>query len=465
MNDIGILSRLLATVIKDFLQQTFTIIGLLVVIFVRDWRLALIVTVVLPLGGIFIGRFGKKMRKVSRKAQQSLATLVEVLHEDFTGIRIVKAFTMEEAESEEFRVKNEENTKIGLRSAVVSALISPTMELVAGVTIPIIIAYGSSRVMDGSMTPGDFFSFMTALALLYPPLRSISNLHNNMQQALAAAERVFDVLDQANEKDAMGKGLDAPEEVLGGIEYRDVRFRYAGVEEDILKGINLTVKKGEVVALVGSSGSGKTTIVNLLPRFYEIDGGSITIDGTDVREFSLKSLRSKVAVVTQDTILFNDTIRSNIAYGSPDSSEEKIRAAAKAAHADAFIEKQPQGYDSIVGEKGVRLSGGEKQRLSIARAILKDSPILILDEATSSLDTESERIVQDALENLMKNRTTLVIAHRLSTIISADRIVVVHQGRVADVGRHSELLEKSLIYRKLYEMQFGTLEVADAENA
>ena len=458
MNDVGMLSRLMAGLIKDFLQQSFTIVGLLAVIFVRDWRLALIAILVFPISGIFVNKYGKRMRRISRKAQQNIATLSNILHENFTGVRIVKAFTMEDEEKQKFKNQNEENTRINLKSARVNSLVAPTMEAIGGVGLGMIIYYGVSRIKSGGMTAGDFLSFTVALGLLYGPVKALGNIHNSMQQALAASERIFDVLDTATEMEAMDTGIKGPDGVNEKIEYRNVAFRYNEAEDYVLKDINLTIKKGEVIAIVGSSGGGKTTLVNLLPRFFDIDGGAILIDGVDIREYTLRTLRQQISVVTQDTILFNDTIRNNISYGTMQYTEDSILGAAKAAHADKFIEKMPEKYDTVIGEKGVRLSGGEKQRISIARAILKDSPILVLDEATSALDTESERIVQTALENLMKNRTTLVIAHRLSTIINADKIVVIDKGVVAGMGRHSELLESSSIYRNLYEMQFGRLE-------
>jgi subfamily B ATP-binding cassette protein MsbA len=458
MNDVGVMKNLMANVIKDFLQNSFTIAGLLVVIFWRDWRLGLVALIIFPIGGVFLGKYGKRMRRISRKAQQSIASLLGILHESFTGSRIVKAFTMEEEEVERFKRENQENTEISIKSARVSSLVAPTMETIGGIVLALVIVYGGSNVIKGTMTTGDFFSFSAALLMLYGPVKAISNLHNNVQQGLAAAERVFDVMDTPNEKDAITRGRSGPDGIRESIVYSGVSFKYDGHEGEVLKGVDLTIRKGEVVAIVGSSGGGKTTLVNLLPRFFEMDKGTITLDGVDIREFPLWSLRKQISVVTQDTILFNDTVANNIAYGRKDASMEEIRSAARAAHADIFIEQMPEKYGTVIGEKGVRLSGGEKQRISIARAVLKDSPILILDEATSSLDTESERIVQGALENLMKNRTTLVIAHRLSTVINADKIVVIDKGVVAGKGPHAELLGSSPIYRKLYEMQFGGLE-------
>ncbi len=456
MNDVGVLSRLAGTLIKDVLQQSFTIVALVVVLFMRDWRLATICITILPLAGIIVSKYGKKTRKLTGKSQEAVAGLMSTLHESFTGSRIVKAFTMEDRENRKFANEQENYTKLQIKKAKVASLISPSMDAVGGLAMAVIIFYGGHRVINGSMTTGQFVSFATALFMLYPPVKALGGLHNNIQGASAAIERVLNVMDTPNESEAMSGGIPGPDGIKDSIQYRGVSFRYNEKEDYVLKDVDLTINKGEVVAVVGTSGGGKTTLVNLLPRFYDLKDGEILIDGENIKNFQLRTLRQNIAVVTQDTILFNDTIRNNIAYGKGEFTDDMVFAAARAAHADIFIEKLPGKYDTIIGEKGFRLSGGEKQRISIARAILKNSPILILDEATSSLDTESERIVQQALENLMKNRTTLVIAHRLSTIINADKIVVISGGRITDRGRHSELLSKSRIYKRLYDMQFGT---------
>ncbi len=455
LSDIGVVNRMGAGAVKGFVQQFFTIIFLLVVVFIRDWRLALVSLVVFPFIGYFVSKYGKKVKGITRKVQADTASLTDVMHETITGSRIVKTFNMEESEHKRFRAENENLTKHLVRTAKISNKVSPVMEAAGGIAVAVSILYGGSSVINGSMTTGDFFSFTAALLMMYAPVKALGNIHNDTQQAMAAAERVFGLMDSSTEKEMMESGTAVAEGVTDCICYKDLSFRYASEEDYVLKNVNLTVNKGEVVALVGSSGGGKTTLVNLLPRFYEPESGLLMIDGTDIREFSLRSLRQMIALVTQDTILFNDTITNNIAYGKKEYTKEEVEAAAAAAHADGFIRKLPNGYDTVIGEKGVRLSGGEKQRISIARALLKDSPILILDEATSALDTESERIVQKALENLMKNRTTLVIAHRLSTVINADKIVVIHGGRIADIGRHADLIGKSAIYSKLYEMQFS----------
>jgi ATP-binding cassette, subfamily B, bacterial MsbA len=463
INDVGALSRLAGTFVKDTLQQSFTIVGLVVVLFWRDWKLATIAMIIMPLTGILISKYGKKTRKLSRKSQESIAGIMTILQESFTGSRIVKAFTMEGREDNKFRDEHEKYTKIQLKNAKINSLLSPSLDLMGGLTMAVIIFYGGHKVTTHAMTTGDFLSFTAALFMLYGPVKTLGGLHNNLQTAVSATERIFKVFDTANESEAMYKGVAGPDGIKECIQYRGVSFKYNQKEDYVLQDVDLTINKGEVVAVVGASGGGKTTLVNLLPRFYEIQEGAILIDGQDTKGFQLRTLRQNIAVVTQDTILFNDTIRNNIAYGKEEFTEEMVAAAARAAHADIFIEKLPKKYNTMVGEKGFRLSGGEKQRISIARAILKNSPILILDEATSSLDTESERIVQQALENLMKNRTTLVIAHRLSTIINADKIVVISGGRITDIGKHSELLEKSRIYKRLYDMQFGKLAAQHVE--
>jgi ATP-binding cassette, subfamily B, bacterial MsbA len=463
MNDVGVLSRLAGNLVKDLLQQSFSIVGLVIVLFMRDWKLASIAMVILPFTGIFVSKYGKKARKLSGKSQESIAGIMSTLQESFTGSRIVKAFTMEDRENKKFAEEHEKFTSIQLKNAKVNSLLSPSMESVGGLAMAVIIFYGGHKVINGSMTPGGFFSFTAALFMLYSPVKALGNLHNSVQTAVAAMDRIFEVFDTANEREAMYKGIAGPEGIKDNIQYRKVSFKYNDKEDYVLHDVDLTINKGEVVAVVGASGGGKTTLANLLPRFYEIQEGSILIDGRDTREFQLRTLRQNIAVVTQDTILFNDTIRNNIAYGKEDFTEEMVAAAARAAHADIFIDKLPKKFNTMIGEKGFRLSGGEKQRISIARAILKNSPILILDEATSSLDTESERIVQQALENLMKNRTTLVIAHRLSTIINADKIVVISGGRITDIGKHSELLSTSRIYKRLYDMQFGKLAAQHVE--
>jgi subfamily B ATP-binding cassette protein MsbA len=442
-------SRALIGILKDLFQ----VIGLLGVVFYLNWQMATISMIFLPLAIIPVVNFGKKFRQLSTNNQKTVAGVSNILHETITGHRVVKAFGMEKYETRRFAALVEKLFGIISKDIRINSLQHPIMELFGGVGISAVIWYGGHQVIAGQSTPGTFLSFMTALIMIYDPIKGVSNINSPLQQGMAAATRVFDLLDIKPEIE------DRPDAVImppfrHQIEFKHVNFAY-DANAKVLKDINLTVRAGELLAIVGSSGAGKTTLVNLIPRFFEVSGGAILIDGHDLREVSQKSLRQQLAIVSQQTILFNDTVRNNIAYGDLDRSEEEIIAAARAANALDFIKKMPQGFDTTIGESGARLSGGQQQRLSIARALLKNAPILILDEATSSLDTESEHEVQMALENLMKNRTTFVIAHRLSTIQNADRIVVIADGRIVEEGRHDELLTRSGVYKGLHDMQFN----------
>jgi len=367
----------------------------------------------------------------------------------------VKAFAMEEYEKARFSRENMRYFQYYMKSVSVRALSSPVMEFLGGLGVVFIIWYGGSSVIRGVSTPGNFFSFLAALLLLYEPIKRLNTMNNTIQQGVAAAQRVYDILDTPREIRDRPDAVHLPP-VNRALELRHVQFSYGG--EPVLKDINLKVTAGEVVAIVGASGAGKTTMVNLIPRFYDVTGGAVLIDEMDIRHVTLASLRTQVGVVTQQSILFNDTVRSNIAYGDISKSEDDIVAAAKAANAYEFITKMPKGFDTVVGEQGVRISGGERQRLCIARALIKNAPILILDEATSSLDSEAELEVQRALDALMAGRTTLVIAHRLSTVKNADHIVVLADGRIVEEGRHAELLKANGEYRRLYELQFAQFE-------
>jgi subfamily B ATP-binding cassette protein MsbA len=395
----------------------------------------------LPLVIYPIVNFGRRHRRLSRGSQQTTAQVSNILYETITGNRIVR-----------FAKTLDALFAIVMRDTKIGAISRPLMEFLGGVGISLVVLYGGSQVLEGKSTPGTFFSFLTALIMIYEPIKGVSAINNVLQQGIAAAERVFEVLDVKSDVSEKKDAIELPP-VKDAIEFTDVRFKYEK-DTEVVKGINLKVKAGEVLALVGSSGGGKSTLVNLIPRFFDVSSGSLTIDGTDIREVTFNSLRKQIGIVTQQTILFNDTVRNNIAYGSPDATYEQVKDAARAAHALGFIQQLPEGFDTVIGESGARLSGGERQRISIARAILKNAPILILDEATSSLDTESEREVQQAIENLVQNRTTFVIAHRLSTIRNADRIIVIQEGRIVEEGTHDSLLPLGGVYKMLYDMQF-----------
>jgi ATP-binding cassette, subfamily B, bacterial MsbA len=451
MNDVGLVQGAVTEAITGLLKDLFTIIGLVVVVFYRDWQLAIIALVVFPVAVYPIFKFGRKLRSYSTRTQTTMADISTILLETISGNRIVKAFNMEEYERRRFSKENQKLFNLSVKSIRVRAVSHPLMETLGGLGIAFIVFYGGYNVIQGTATAGTFFSFLAALLMLYEPVKRLSGVNNTIQQGLAGASRIFEILDTVPEIRNLPDAKDLGP-ISSGIEFEDVSFRY---EEDwILKNVSLKIRVGEVVAFVGSSGGGKTTLVNLLPRFYDVTSGRIRIDGEDIRNLTVESLRKKIAIVTQQTILFNDTVQNNIAYGNIGQPFEKIVEAAEAAYAHSFITNLPEGYNTLIGEQGVKISGGERQRVSIARALLKNAPVLILDEATSSLDSESEVEVQKALEFLMEGRTTLVIAHRLSTIRKADRIIVIANGEIVEEGTHEALLEKDGEYRKLYLLQF-----------
>ncbi len=450
-NDVGYIQGAVSEAVTALLKDSFTLLCLVIVIFYRDWQLAIVAMFVFPLAVYPIAKFGQKMRQIATRAQVTLGSLTSLLQETISGTRIVKAFGMEAHENNRFSVENERLFRLSLKSISINAVSSPFMEFLGGLGISAIIFYGGYQVIHGQSTPGTFFSFLTALIMLYEPVKRLTNVNNTIQQGIAGAERVFSIMDLVPEIRNRPDAVPLPR-ISREIEIRNVTFRYE--EAPVLKNINLRIRTGEAVAFVGMSGGGKTTLVNLIPRFYDVTDGMILIDGQDIRNVTIESLRGQIAIVTQQTILFNDTVRNNIAYGDISKTEDQIVEAAKAAHAHDFILRLPKGYETVIGEQGTKLSGGERQRISIARALLKNAPILILDEATSSLDSEAEIEVQDALENLMKGRTTLVIAHRLSTIRNADRIIVLVNGEIREEGTHETLLSRHGEYSRLYNMQF-----------
>lgn len=450
-NDVNLVQGALTRAPASLVQGVLTMAALTVYIIYSNWRLAVFSIIVLPFAGYALSRFSRRFRKASTQMQEQVGVLNSHLQETITGIRIVKAFGMEKYESRRFAERNKGLFNSLMRSIKTSAASHPIMEFITMIGTSMVIFVGGYWIVRGRMTVGEFGSFMLALVFFYRPLKDLNGINNVVQDGMAAAKRIFDVLDTEPEIRDKEGAVPLPRG-FSVIEFRDVSFKY---EDDlVLMDINLSVRAGETIAIVGKSGGGKTTLVNLIPRFYDVSSGAILIDGVDIRNATLASLRSLTAVVTQQTMLFNDTVKNNIAYGNPAASFEDIAAAAKAAYADEFIHGLPNGYDTVIGESGVKLSGGQRQRLAIARALIKDAPLLILDEATSSLDSESEREVQKALERLMKGRTSFVIAHRLSTIMNADRIIVLKNGRIVEQGRHDELLRMSGEYKNLYEQQF-----------
>lgn len=450
-NDVASIQNAVSDVVTSIVKDSFTIVALICVIFYTDWKLAFIAMIIFPLTIYPISAFGKKIRKVTTSTQITMANLSSLLQETIAGTRIVKAFGMETHEIKRFAGENERFFKLNMKAVSVKALSHPLMEFLGGLGIAAVIFYGGYNVLAGNSTPGTFFSFLTAVLMLYEPVKRLTNVNNTINQGIAGAERVFSIIDLVPDIQDKPHAAELPP-IDRGIEIDNVTFRYE--KTPVLKNITLSIRAGEVVAFVGMSGGGKTSLVNLIPRFYDVSEGRVLIDGLDIRDVSLPSLRRQIAIVTQQTILFNDTVRNNIAYGSFEKSDDEIICAAKAANAHDFIMRMPKGYDTNIGELGTKISGGEKQRLSIARAILKNAPILILDEATSSLDTEAEMEVQEALDNLMKGKTTLIIAHRLSTIRNADRIIVLVNGEIVEEGNHETLMQKQGEYFRLYNLQF-----------
>ena len=487
VSDADAIQAAVSTRMGDLFQESITLIGLIAFVFITNTELALISMIGAPLLVVPVVQFGKRLRGTTHRSQERMADIATLLEETIRGVRIVKAFTMEPFEIDRFRAATKRHLSWNLKAQRVQALTSPVMELLAGVGMIALFLYAHRRIAAGTLTLGQFLSFLAAMAAMYAPIKKLNKVNLSLNTALSAAERVFHMLDIPNEVEEK-KDARTLTKVGSGIRYEHVSFAYAarqapppvGVGQapspsvgqapspvagaksadgqagaPVLHDVDLTIHPGEIVALVGGSGAGKSTFVNLLPRFYDVTEGAITIDGIDVRDVTLKSLRGLMGFVTQEVVLFNDNVRNNIAYGRTNVDEQLVIEAAQAANAHEFITALPNGYDTMIGEGGVLLSGGQRQRLAIARALFKDPPILVLDEATSALDTESERLVQQALNNLMRGRTTLVIAHRLSTIRSADTIVVLDKGQIVESGSHDELLARRGVYRKLYDLQFA----------
>jgi subfamily B ATP-binding cassette protein MsbA len=453
--DVEKIQNAVADVAGDLLKEGLTVLGLVVVLFYMDYRLALVALVGMPLVVHPLVRFGRKLRMTNETSLRRWRDISEILQETITGFRVVKAFGMEPFELARFRRATSRLFHVNMRITRTTAILPPLMEAVGGLALVGALFYGARFIRGGHLTAGSFVAFLGALFAMYTPIKRLSQLNATLQGAMAAGSRIFGVLDNHQEIPEATNAVALPR-MHEGIEYRKVSFGYADSQGSILRRIDLQAASGEVVAIVGTSGAGKTTLVNLLPRFYDVSEGDILIDGIDIRQATLKSLRDQIGLVTQDTVLFNDTVRANIAYGLDDVDEARVESGARAACAQEFRHEHPPRYETQNGERGSRLSTGQRQRIAIARAILKDPPILILDEATSALDAESERLVQGALANLMKGRTTLVIAHRLGTVRDADRIVVLDGGEIREVGRHDELLRNPRgLYSRLHELQFA----------
>ncbi|MFZ4536198.1 lipid A export permease/ATP-binding protein MsbA [Propionivibrio sp.] len=451
--DVGGVAGAATGAVTTLVKDSLSVVGLIAWLLYLNWQLTLVVFVTVPFIAIAVRGFSGRLRKVARGIQQSQGTITEVLQEAIEGHKVVKIFGGQRYEESRFSDCVQKQRRFNMRGTVAAAAQGPIVQFFSAIALATIMAVALRQASSEQTTVGGFVSFITAMLMLMAPLKRLTDISAPIQRGLAAAESVFDVIDQLPEADTGTVDLGR---TTGRIEFDDVTFTYPGTEHPALHGVTFSAHPGECIALVGHSGSGKTTIANLLPRLYPVNGGEIRVDGTPLQDIRLTSLRNNIALVSQEVVLFNDTVAANIAYGlSGSATREEIRAAAVAAHALEFIEEMPNGFDTLIGEKGVKLSGGQRQRLAIARALLKDAPILILDEATSALDTESERMVQQALDNLMQSRTTLVIAHRLSTIENADRIVVLNKGNLVETGSHDELLARDGAYARLYRIQYA----------
>jgi ATP-binding cassette, subfamily B, bacterial MsbA len=465
VNDVERIQFAMSSVMAEFLQQLFTLLFTACVVILLGGKLAWVLLLFVPFIIYSAGKIGRRVRHTTRRGQDKLADIQNILHETITGNRIVKAFSMEAWEASRFRLAAKRLFQANLRSVAASAVSSPLMDIFGAIAIAMLLLLGRGQIAHGAFTAGTFLAFIVAVFKLYDPVRKFALFNNSFQQALGASSEIFRFMDTEDEVREKPSAKPLPR-FMKSICFDDVSFSYRENGEDsreILSHINLEVKAGEVVAVVGSSGAGKSTLVHLIPRFFDVTGGTLLVDGHDVRDVTLSSLRSQIGIVTQETVLFNDSVRNNIAYGQPHVPAKSVEAAARMALAHGFIMEMPAGYDTVIGERGLRLSGGERQRIAIARAILKNAPILILDEATSALDNESEALVQSALQNLMAGRTVVVIAHRLSTVRRADRIVVLDAGTISDMGAHDELMKKLGTYRRLYDLQFIDLEQTHTE--
>jgi ATP-binding cassette, subfamily B, bacterial MsbA len=465
INDIERVQYAMSTVLSEALQQFFTFVFVAGVVIVLGGSLSWILLLFVPIIIYSSRQIGSRVRKTTRHGQDKLAEIQNILHETITGNRIVKAFNTENWEISRFRNAARRLFRANLRSVAAAAISSPLMDIFGMIGVALLLLFGREQIKDGRMTPGIFVAFITAVFSLYNPVRKFALFNNNFQQALGASSEIFKFMDVEDDVREKPRAKVLPR-FSSSVRFENVNFAYSqednGERHDTLRDINLEVKRGEILAIVGSSGAGKSTLVHLIPRFFDVTAGRLLVDGMDVRDVTLASLREQVGIVTQETVLFNDTVRNNIAYGQPHVPMKEVETAARAALAHDFISALPAGYDTVIGERGVRLSGGERQRLAIARALMKNAPVLILDEATSALDSESESLVQSALHNLMSGRTVFVIAHRLSTVRRADRIVVIDNGTISEIGAHEDLMKKLGTYRRLYDLQFTDADVPKA---
>lgn len=458
LSDVAVMQNGIANVVTSVCRDGFSALSLLVVIFYRSWQLALITFIVIPLTVYSAQKIGKRIKRLSGQSQEKIGDVAAILQETYTGIKVVKAFGLEERMVQRFHSATKSYYGFVCKSIKYNSISAPVIELITSFGIAGVIWVGGSMVMSGKLSPSEFFSFLTAMVLVYKPVKTLNNSYNIIQTSIGAAARVFEIIDEKPEITDAESAV-AIERVTGKVDFHDVSFAYDG--EMVLNHITISARHGEIIALVGPSGGGKSTLVSLIPRFYDVTAGAVLIDGIDIRSINRADLMRQVALVDQETMLFNDTIANNIRYGNFSASDSDIEAAARAAFAHDFVMEMPDGYATNIGDRGTRLSGGQRQRICIARALVKNAPILILDEATSALDTESEQMVQRALENLMANRTTFVIAHRLSTILNADKILVLEDGRIVESGSHDDLLKNSGLYNRLYSMQFNGRDAAE----